>query len=382
MQLPALEWSNLLQGGLLLMAGVAAIYQLLSVVAGIKHRLRHESPARSLPPISILKPVHGLDFALEEALHSFASQDYPEYELLFAVDDPADPALPVLRRVMDAHPERQSRLLIGGLACANRKVGLVAAMEAAARHPVLLISDADIHVPAGYLRAVAAELETPGVGLVTALYRARANTFPGCWEALGISTDFSPSALVGRMLGVSEFALGSTMALRRDLLVSLGGSLTLGDYIADDYHLGRMVRQRGLRIGLLKQAVETSLSGDSWAEVWRHQLRWARTIRASRPDGYVGLPVTSASLWALLLLLTPYWAWGLALLALRMGAGAWLARTVMNDPIPWTMLLLQPARDVWFFAVWCAGLFGRTVDWRGQQLVLNRAGRILTRRAS
>ncbi|MCW5965826.1 MAG: bacteriohopanetetrol glucosamine biosynthesis glycosyltransferase HpnI [Bryobacterales bacterium] len=373
---------DLALAGLWLMAAVAALYQILSLAAGVRHWLRPARIPQNLPAISILKPLHGVDFALEEALRSFASQDYPEFELLFAVQDAEDPALPVVRKVMEAYPARPSRLLIGGLECANRKVGLVAAMEAAARHPVLLISDADIHVPPGYLRSVAAELEAPAVGLVTALYRARANSFPGRWEALGISTDFSPSALVGRMLGISEFALGSTMALPKDLLRSLGGSLALGDFIADDYHLGRMVRERGLRIGMLKEPVETSLSGESWAEIWRHQLRWARTIRASRPDGYVGLPVTSASLWALLLLLTAQWPWGLALLALRLGVGAWLARVVLLHPIPLPMLLLQPARDLWFFGVWCAGLFGRTVDWRGQQLVLNRAGRIVTRRAS
>lgn len=367
---------------LLAMAAAAAVYQGLTVAAGIAHLRRRERTAGSLPPISILKPVSGLDYALEEALRSFAGQDYPEFELLFAVNDAEDPAVPVIRRVMESHPERPSRLLVGGLPCANRKVGLLAAMEAVARHPVVLISDADIRVPAGYLRAVAAELERPGTGLVTALYRARASRFPGRWEALGISTDFSPSALVGRMLGVSEFALGSTMALRRDLLAAIGGSMALGEYIADDYHLGRMVRQHGLRIGLLREAVETSLSGESWAEVWRHQLRWARTIRASRPDGYAGLPIASASLWALLLLFTVWWPWGLALLGFRVAAGAWLARRVLGDPIPWGMLLLQPTRDLWFFAIWVAGLFGNTVEWRGQRLQLNREGKILIRRAA
>lgn len=369
-------------GFLLLMAAVAAIYQALTLIAGYRHRRRPAHMAASLPPISILKPIRGLDFGLEEALASFAAQDYPEFELLFAVEEEDDPALPVIRRVMAAYPHRCSRLIIGGMPCANRKVGLLAAMEAQAAHPVLLISDADIRVSPGYLRAVAAELEAPGVGLVTALYRARAHTFPGRWEALGISTDFSPSALVGRMLGVSEFALGSTMALRKDLLEATGGALALGHYIADDYHLGRLVRERGLRIGMLPEPVETSLSGDNWADIWRHQLRWARTIRASRPDGYVGLPVTSASLWALLLLCTSFWPAGLALLLLRVSAGAWLARQVLHDPQPLTMLLLQPVRDLWFFAVWCAGLFGSTVEWRGQQIVLNRAGRIVIRRTS
>jgi ceramide glucosyltransferase len=363
---------------LLGMAGVAAIYQLLTIVAGWRHLARKATePPLPLPGISILKPLRGLDHGLSEALESFASQDYPEYEMLFAVADAEDPALPVIRAVMAAHPERASRLLVIKTDLPNRKVAKLAAMQAVASYPVVLISDGDIRVPAGYLRAVAAELAQPGVGLVTALYRARADSLAGRWEALGISTDFSPSALVGRMIGVSEFALGSTMALRREVLDSLGGCRAVGEYIADDYHLGRLVREQGLRIGLLREPVETALSGETWRDVWNHQLRWARTIRASRPDGYAGLPVTSASLWALLLLATPWWAWGVALLGLRMGAGAWLARRVLHDRIPLLFLLLQPLRDLWAFGIWVCGFAGRTVVWRGQRIVLNRRGVIL-----
>jgi ceramide glucosyltransferase len=363
---------------LLGMAGVAAIYQLLTIGAGWQHLTRKAAaPPSALPGISILKPLRGLDHGLQEALESFASQDYPEYEMLFAVADPEDPALPVIRGVMAAHPERPSRLLIIEADLPNRKVAKLAAMEAVAHYPVVLISDGDIRVPAGYLRAVAAELAQPGVGLVTALYRARAGSVAGRWEAMGISTDFSPSALVGRMIGVSEFALGSTMALRREVLDAIGGCRAVGEYIADDYHLGRLVREQGLHIGLLREPVETALSGETWRDVWNHQLRWARTIRASRPDGYAGLPVTSASLWALLLLATPYWAWGVALLGLRIGAGAWLARRVLHDRIPLPFLMLQPLRDLWAFAIWVCGFAGRTVVWRGQRILLNRRGVIL-----
>ncbi|MDZ7637421.1 MAG: bacteriohopanetetrol glucosamine biosynthesis glycosyltransferase HpnI [Bryobacterales bacterium] len=364
---------------LLAMAGIAAVYQLLTLAAGIRHLLRTPpaTPAE-LPAISILKPLRGLDHGLNEALESFASQDYPEFEMIFAVADPNDPAIPVIRKVMAAHPERPSRLLVIEADLPNRKVAKLSAMEAVARNPVLLISDADILAPPGYLKAVAAALDAPGVGLVTAIYRARAKSFAGRWEALGISTDFSPSALVGRLIGVSEFALGSTIAMRKDLLDSIGGCRAVGEYIADDYHLGRLVRERDLRIALLREPVETALSAESWGDVWQHQLRWARTIRASRPDGYAGLPVTSASLWALLLLLTPYWLWGAALLALRMIAGSWLARVVLHDRSSLAMLLLQPFRDLWAFAIWLWGFSGRTVEWRGQRLVLNRRGVIVT----
>lgn len=368
---------------LLAIAAFAAIYQVLTLAAGIRHlSMRAATPPAEYPGISILKPIRGLDHGLEDALASFARQDYPNFEMIFAVADPEDAAIPVIQRVISAHPHCPSRLLIIEANLPNRKVAKLAAMEAVAKHPVILISDADIHVGPGYLRAVAAELAVPGVGLVTALYRARAGSFAGRWEALGISTDFSPSAIVGRMLGVSEFALGSTMALRRTLLEEIGGCRALGKFIADDYHLGRMVQEKGLHIGLLREPVETALSGQTWGDVWRHQLRWARTIRASRPDGYAGLPLTSASLWALLLFLTPYWIWGAALLTLRIGAGGWLARVVLHDPVPVALLLLQPFRDIWAFAIWIFGFAGRTVEWRGQRIVLNRRGVIVTHHSS
>lgn len=364
---------------LLAMAGIAAVYQSLTVAAGLQHLRRKPAPLpAALPGISILKPLRGLDHGLREALESFAAQDYPDFELLFAVADAGDPAIPVIREVMAAHPQRPSRLLITDADLPNRKVAKMAAMEDVAQYPVVLISDGDIRVPDGYLKAVAAELERPGVGLATALYRARSSTFAGRWEAMGISTDFSPSALVGRMIGVSEFAFGSTMALRRDLLRAIGGCRALGGFIADDYHLGRLVRERGLRIAVLPEPVETSLTAETWREVWRHQLRWARTIRASRPDGYAGLPVTSASLWAALLLATPFWMFGAMLLALRIAAGGWLARVVLEDPIPVWLLLLQPFRDLWAFAIWICGFAGNTVEWRGQRIVLNRRGVIVT----
>ena len=368
---------------LLAIAGIAGAYQLLTVAAGVRHLRRKPAalPA-TLAGISILKPLRGLDHGLREALESFASQDYPQFEMLFAVADADDPAIPVIRDVMAAHPDVPSRLLVTDADLPNRKVAKMAAMEDVARHPIVLISDGDIQVPQGYLKAVAAEIKRPGVGLVTALYRARSDTFAGRWEALGISTDFSPSALVGRLIGVSEFAFGSTMALRRELLQTIGGCRALGNYIADDYHLGRLVRERGLRIGLLQEPVETSLTAEAWGEIWRHQLRWARTIRASRPDGYAGLPVTNASLWAVLLLATPYWVGGVALLGLRIAAGAWLAKAVLKDPSPPALFLLQPFRDLWAFAIWIRGITGSTVEWRGQRIVLNRRGVIVTSTSS
>lgn len=364
---------------LLAIGGIAGVYQMLTVAAGVRHlRRKPAAPPATLPGISVLKPLRGLDHGLREALESFASQDYPEFEMLFAVADADDPAIPVIRDVMAAHPGVPSRLMVADADLPNRKVAKMAAMEEASRHPIVLISDGDIRVPQGYLKAVAAEIERPGVGLVTALYRARSDTFAGRWEALGISTDFSPSALVGRLIGVSEFAFGSTMALRRDLLQAVGGCRALGNYIADDYHLGRLVRERGLRIGVLQEPVETSLTAETWGEIWRHQLRWARTIRASRPDGYAGLPVTNASLWAVLLLATPYWVYGAALLGLRIAAGAWLAKAVLKDPSPPALFLFQPFRDLWAFAIWIRGISGSTVEWRGQRIVLNRRGVILT----
>lgn len=356
---------------------IAAIYWAVALFAAVRLWVQPPTVPTNFPPVSILKPIHGRDERLYEAVRSHAELDYPEFEILAGVSDANDPALADLERLRIEYPGRAIRVIIASTRTPNGKVGVLADLCARARYPLLLVNDSDITVEPDYLRAIVARLTGPAIGLVTCLYRASADHWPAQWEALGIATDFAPSVLVARAIGLRGFALGSTMLFRAEHLERIGGFAAIGDFLADDYQLGQRIANLGLRVVLSKTVVETHLSGSTWSEVWRHQLRWARTIRVSRPGGYYGYIVTNASLWCLLAALAGYWRIGLAALMLRLIAGAITGAGVLKDRRTSPYWLLIPFRDLWGFAVWIAGLFGSHVQWRGQTLRLTRDGRIL-----
>jgi ceramide glucosyltransferase len=301
--------------------------------------------------------------------------DYPEYEVLFGVADPSDPALGEIRRLIEAFPGRRLRLVMVSTQDANGKVGALIDLAREARYSLLLVNDSDIRVPPDYLRRIVGALEDPTVGVVTCLYRATSDHWPGRWEALGIATDFAPSVLVAPLVGVREFGLGSTLLFRAEDLKAIGGFAALSGYIADDYQLARRITELGRRVVLSRLVVETCLSGRTWGEVWRHQLRWARTIRVSR-GAYLGLPLSNASLWSLVALAAGEWRAALALLWLRLAAGLVTGVSVLGSRDAGRLFWLMPLRDLWGFAVWLAGLMGNTVDWRGARMRLNREGKI------
>lgn len=350
-------------------AAASAAYQLLAFCAA---RL----PAGGAPgnaPVSILKPVRGCDLRFDEAILSHATQDYPEFEILFGVRDEADPAVASIRELMARFPN--VRLIVTTQDAPNGKVGVLEALAREARYPLLLVNDSDIVVPAGYLRAVLGPLSNPAVGLVTCLYRATGDSPAARAEALGIATDFAPGVLVARMLGDSAFALGSTMAFRAADLERIGGFAAIADYIADDYQLGLRMHRLGLRIELSSVVVETGLGAGSWAEVWRHQLRWSRTIRVSRPMGYAGYVATQTTFWAIVALLTGNWPVALLAMLARWAAALRTAR-VLGDRAVARRWWWIPLRDLLGTAVWVAGLVGSQVQWRGQTLRLTTDGRI------
>ncbi|MGP8244741.1 MAG: bacteriohopanetetrol glucosamine biosynthesis glycosyltransferase HpnI [Bryobacteraceae bacterium] len=362
---------------LALPALAAAAYYALAVVAAA--RWSRSSPPRgpaSCPPVSILKPAHGRDPRFWGAIRSHAEQQYPEFEILFGVTDAADPSLVDIRRLEREYPNLRIRTHVVTTTAPNAKAGVLAELARQARYPVLLVNDSDIRVPPGYLAGVTAPLADPGVGLVTCLYRAAAESWPARAEALGIATEFAPSVLVARLLGVAEFALGSTMVFRSSTLAEIGGFEAIFDYLADDYQLGCRIHQRGYRIRFAPVVVETNLGGSGWAEVWRHQLRWSRTIRVSRPSGYFGYAVTHATLWAAVALAAGHWPIALLAMSLRLGAGVWTGAGILGDRKTAPDVWLIPLRDLAGFAVWLAGLSGNTVDWRGQKLRLLPDGRI------
>jgi ceramide glucosyltransferase len=363
---------------LALPALAAGIYHLIALTAAlVRGRAITAVAARRLryPPVSILKPLRGR--GSYEALRSHALINYPGFEILFGVSDPNDPVCEDIARLSAEFPQQAIRLVICRRRLPNAKVGVLADLAKEARYPVLVINDGDIVVEREYLRAVIPELETPKAGLVTCLYRARGATFPARWEALGIATDFVPSVLVARAIGVAEFALGSTMALRADDLARIGGFEAIADYLADDYQLGRRITELGDHIVLARAVVETRLSGETWGDVWRHQLRWSRTIRLSRTAGYFGYVITNASVWAALAVVAGAWPVAALCLFVRILAGMVTGILVLRDPNVARYWFLMPFRDLWGFAVWVAGTAGSTVEWQGEKLRLTGDGRIL-----
>jgi ceramide glucosyltransferase len=325
-----------------------------------------------------LKPVAGREPAIFASLSSHFEQKYPVFELLFGASDASDPALEAVRRLQRERPDVPARILIASRDAPNPKAAILCELAAAARYPVLLVNDSDIRVPPGYLRQAVAPLADPGVGLATCLYRAAGNSFPARFEALGISTGFVPSVLVARLMGVAEFALGSTMVFRAKDLQAAGGFEAIAGYLADDYQLGRRISDSGLRIELAPVAVETRLAGTTWGDVWRHQVRWARTIRACRPGGYGGYALTQTGVWALAAAAAGFGGVAAGALAIRMAAGVACA-AVLGDRDAVRLSWLIPVRDVWGFAVWLAGFGGGAVEWRGQRLLLTPDGKIAGR---
>jgi ceramide glucosyltransferase len=335
-------------------------------------------PESQLPPVTILKPLKGVDPEIWESFCSHCEQDYPEFQLIFGVSDRADPAVELVRKLQARYPNIQIELIVcERVLGTNIKVSNLAQMLAAARYEFLLVNDSDIRVPANYLRQVVAPLGDDSVGLVTCLYRGVAGATLGSrLEALGIGTDFVPGVLSARFLERGlHFGLGSTLGFRRRDLEAIGGFEALWDYLADDYELGRRIAASGKRVELSAATVTTFLPAYTLGEFFRHQLRWSRTIRDARRWGYAGLLFTFGLPWALLTLLAAdgaRWAWLLFALTLaaRLGVGFTAAEVVLHDGRVFRNgslrnILLLPLRDGIAPLVWAASFMGNRIHWRG-----------------
>jgi len=334
--------------------------------------------ARVLPPVSILKPLKGMDPEIYESFRSHCRQDYPEYEIIFGVSDADDPAIESVERLKREFPDRAIRLVVcREILGANVKVSNLVQMLPTARYDYLIVNDSDIQVESDYLRRVLAPLADPKVGMVTCLYRGIAGpTLGSRLEAVGISTDFCGGVLAARLLerGI-RFGLGSTLAFRRTDLQTIGGFESFVDYLADDYEMGARIAERGLEVRLADVVVETFLPPYDLRGYLDHQLRWARSVRDSRPWGYVGLVFTFGLLWALLALIAGQgagWAWTVfgAAVVLRLAVVGLVGRVVLRDRQIPQLLWLLPLRDLLAGLVWLGSFVGHTVVWRGERFRL------------
>jgi len=364
---------------LLALIALAGLADRLAGLLLVRRFARQTPPAPHLrPPISVLKPLAGDEPLLEEALASFCRQEYPDLQIVCGAADPSDPGLAVASRLASRFPDRDITLVAGpGPPGANRKVANLINMLPAARHDILLISDADVHAPPLYLDAIAAALAAPNTGLVTTLYTGRpaAPGWPARLGASGITHGFLPAALLARALGRQD-ALGATLALSRTVLARSGGLEPLLDELADDAVLGRRVAALGLRVALAATVPATTVSERRLGALFRHELRWARTMRSLSPLGYAASALRYPIPWALLSLAASAAPWSLALLVLAWATSASAARGIeraLGLP-PVLPAWLIPLRDIFSLAVLLVSYTGERVEWRGAVLRAGRPG--------
>lgn len=345
----------------------------------------HTSLATSVPPVSILKPLKGIDPNIYESFRSHCLQDYPaEYEIVFGVSDPADPAAASVEQLRREFPERAIRLVVcPNILGANVKVSNLEQMMSVSRFEHILVNDSDIRVERDYLQRTVAPLTAGNVGMVTCLYRGIAGgTLGSRLESLGISTDFCAGVLASHQLeGGLHFGLGSTLAFRRTDLDRVGGFKSIIDFLADDYELGKRISELGLKVFLSDVVVETHLPAYDLRGFISHQMRWARGVRDARLGGYIGLASTFGVFWALLNLVSfggVPWTWAvlIAMLIMRLAVALVIGGSILQDRQVLSGLWLIPLRDLIAVGVWLASFAGHTVTWRGDKFELKN-GRLI-----
>jgi ceramide glucosyltransferase len=343
-----------------------------------------------LPPVSVLKPVHGLEAQLEKNIESFFQQDYPDYEILFAADEGADSALDVVRQVCARYPHIRTRVLVTGTPWPNPVVYAFHCMSEVAAHDILVTTDSDVEVGPQYLKEIVAPLLDPKVGMVTCVYRGKnATGFFSGLTAIGMSVEMTAGVLVANLLEGMKFGLGPTTVVRKDSLASIGGYTALRDYIAYDFAIGNLIAKAGYEVALSRYVIDHVVNQGSFRRMWQNQLRWAQTTRYSRPKGHFGSGLIFAMPYGILgfLAAAGLGHWGLGFVFLGIAVvnrllEAWLVGwMVVRDPeirrAPW----LYPLRDLLGFAVWFASYLNLRYVWRDNRFEL-KGTRVVLRKTS
>jgi ceramide glucosyltransferase len=365
---------------LLLTALAPFAYYIIAIIAA-RRFFGRRLPAKSgnaasdfTPPVSILKPIYGLDRETYENYASFCRQDYPQFEILFCVSDDSDPAVPVIQKLIQDFPERSVRLLIGSDPLgASDKVNKLCRLAREAHHEIVIVTDSDVRVDPGNLRAIATPFRDPAVGGVTCLYRGLTDGgFGADLEAIGNSTDFAAGVLVNWLGGKIDFMLGATMATRKKYLAEIGGFEAIVDYFCDDFELGNRLAAKGHRVELSTYPVAIVYPRETFAEAFRHQVRWNLSIRYSRPAGHLGLIFTQGLPWTILaVILAPSATIALGYLAAYVVLRSEMARNVgvwgMQDRALRSKMAMLPVRDAFAFVVWLASFFPQRIHWRGKE---------------
>jgi len=339
------------------------------------------------PGLTLLKPLKGCDEATEGCLRSWLVQSYRgDREILFGVAWADDPVCAIVRKLLKEFSGCDARLVVcGPLEGANLKVCKLAQLERSARYDVIVVSDADVRVPPDFLANAVAPLEAPAVGLVNCFYRlANPTTFAMRWEAVAVNADFWSQVLQSRSLKPLDFALGAVMLVRRSCLREIGGFASLTEVLADDYQLGNRIARRGHRIDLCPVVVECCSGAMGWSAVWKHQLRWARTIRVCQPMPYFFSLLSNPTLWPLLWAAVcptvPALLFGAVCLLARVAIARDLQRRLMAgpDPSPPAGLAVSGsialAKDLFQVPLWLLAFTGNRIEWRGERMHLRADG--------
>lgn len=369
----------------LLLSAAPLVYYVLAMAAVLRffRRERARILPEYCPPVSLLKPVRGVDFGSYENFASFCRQKYLDYEILFAVNDASDPAVAVIQKIIKDFPQRRIRLLVGAEHLgANRKVNKLVRLAREAQNDLLVLTDGDVRVAPNFLRDVVAPLQDKKIGAVTSFYRAIAEENIGAkLEAVGAASDFFAGVLMARWKEGIRFALGASIATTKGWLEKVGGFESIADTLADDYELGLRIAKAGGEIVLSREPVWTMYPAQTFRSLWHHQLRWARTVRLCRPLSYLGLLFTQGLPWtALAVLIAPAkWIAGvylIAYLALRFAMAWTVGVWGVGDEVLRRNLWLVPLRDAIYFVVWLVSFGSNRIRW-GAVEYLVRQGRMV-----